>query len=468
MERDLIIIGGGPGGYAAAIRAAQLGAAVTLVEKERPGGTCLNRGCIPTKALYKNAQLLDSMKHADNFGIKLEGYTCDFLKVQERKQNVVDRFVNGMNQLLKAYGIETVNGSASLLNGRTVVVKKASGEKEIFEGKNILIAAGSSPAVPPVPGIDLPGVVTSDGILELAEITESMVIIGGGVIGIEFAGIYNAFGTKVTVIEFLPRILPAIDEDIVKRLTPSLKKRGIRIETGTKVKHITKGSSGLTVFAEGKAGELEIEAGSVLVSTGRKPNTNGLNLDAVGVEYDRRGIKVDEKYMTSIEGIYAIGDITGGQMLAHVASEEGKAAAENMLGLCGHVNYDCVPACVFAFPEIASVGLMEEEAKTRGIEYNTGKFMFGANGKAMTMGEEEGFVKVLAEVESKRIIGVQIMGPHASDLIHEAALAVENKLTVSDIEKTIHAHPTLPEAFQEAVAGIEGRALYLAPLKRKL
>jgi len=465
MEKDLIVIGGGPGGYVAAIRAAQLGAEVVLVEEDKVGGTCLNRGCIPTKALYKNAQIIQTLKKSADFGIQLSGFELDMKKVQERKQEVVDRLCAGVGQLLKGNRVELLAGKGRLVDKSTVEVTDADGSTQLIQAKNILIATGSVPSKIPIDGLDLPGVITSTEALELNYAPKSMVIIGGGVVGIEFAGIFQSFGTEVTVVEYLPRILPPVDEEIVKRAAVYLRKKGIKIETGIKVKEITKSDEGLKVLAEGKGKDKEYLGEVVLVSAGRSINIEGLNLDQAGVSYDRGGIKVNSHFETSVPGIYAIGDVIGGQMLAHVASDEGKAAVEYILGQEGHINYDAVPSCVFAFPEIASVGLTEEEAKKRGISYLVSKFMFAANGKALTMGEGDGLVKVLAEEKTKKVLGVHILGPHASDLIHEGVLAVEHGLTAADIGRTIHAHPTLAETFHEAVLGIDGQAIHIMPQK---
>lgn len=467
MEKDIVIIGGGPGGYTAAIRAAQLGAGVLLIEAENLGGTCLNKGCIPTKALYKNAQMINEFHTASEFGIKLEGFTIDICEMMQRKQRIVDRLKEGIAQLIKANSIEMVFGKASLVSGGKVKVADSQGNESIITAKNIIIATGSVPVKPPIPGIDLPGVMTSDEILSLDHIPDTLAIIGGGVIGIEFAGIFHALGSKVTVVEFLPGILANMEGEISKKSALSLKKKGISIETDTKVMQITGDKGSLSVLTEGKKGENVICADAVLVSTGRAPNVEGLGLELHGIKYDRKGIKVDEAYQTNVPGIYAVGDVIGGQMLAHVAAEEGTAAVENIMGSKGHVNYDAVPGCVFTFPEIAAVGLSEEDAKEKGIDYISSKFLFGANGKALTIGEEEGFVKVLAEAQTKRIIGVHIMGPHASDLIHEAVLAVEKKMTAEDISGVIHAHPTLSEAFMEAALGIDNKAIHMLPKRRK-
>ena len=467
MEKDIVIIGGGPGGYTAAIRAAQLGAKVALVETENLGGTCLNKGCIPTKALYKNAQMVNELNNASEFGIKLDGFTIDICEIMQRKQKIVDRLKEGISQLIKANSIEIVYGRASLVSREKVIVIDPQENENVIHAKNIILATGSVPGKPPIPGIDLPGVMNSDEMLSIDKIPSTLAIIGGGVIGIEFAGIFSALGSKVTVVEFLPRILANMEGEISKKLVFALKKKGISIETDTKVIQISEGQESLSILTEGKKGENVICADAFLVSTGRVPNVEDLKLEMLGIVYDSKGIQVDETYQTNVPGIYAIGDVIGGQMLAHVASEEGIAAVEHIMGLKGHMRYDAVPGCVFTFPEIAAVGLSEEDARGKGIDYISSKFLFGANGKALTIGEEEGFVKVLAETQTKEIIGVHIMGPHASDLIHEAVLAVENKMTTEDISSVIHAHPTLSEALMEAALGIENKAIHMQPKKPK-
>lgn len=463
MDMDLIVIGGGPGGYVAAIRAAQLGAKVVLIEQEKIGGTCLNKGCIPTKALYRNAQMLNYLKGMKEFGITLEGYSFDLDTAQTRKQEIVDRLQTGISHLLKSFGVQVIKGKGSLISNSIVEVTDTDGNKDRITTKNILLATGSQPSKIPVPGLDLPGVIFSDEALELDYIPKEMVIIGGGVVGIEFAGIYQAFGTQVTIVELLPRILPTVDEEIVRRLTPLLKKKGIKIETGVKVQEIAQEADGLKILAEGKQGPRQYFGDLVLVSAGRKANIENLNLSDLGITYDQGGIKVDSQYATSVPGIYAIGDVIGGQMLAHVASEQGKTFAENIFGSGAQVNYDAVPSCVFSFPQVAAAGLTEEEAKTRGISYTVSKFMFAANGKALTMGETDGLVKVIAEEHSKKIIGVHILGPQASDLIHEGVLAIHNGLNAEEIGNAIHAHPTLAESFHEAVLGLNDRAIHMIP-----
>lgn len=459
MGKEIVIIGGGPGGYTAAIRAAQLGAKVTLIEKDKLGGTCLNRGCIPTKAFYHSAQILDEMKRVDDFGVNISGLSWDFSRMQERKNKIVAQLVTGVEKLLKANKIEVLYGNASFLDDNSIVVAKEDGAQNIIKAHNILIASGSLPSIPPIFGIDLPGVITSEEILDLDEIPKRLVIIGGGVIGVEYAGIFNSLGSEVEVVEYMPQILPAIDRDISTRLNAMLKRKGIGINTGAVVKKIQKDGEGFRVIVEGKKGELMLDADKVLVSTGRQANIQGLNLNHTSIVYDQKGIKVDDSYATNVEGIYAIGDVTGGQMLAHVAAEEGTAVVERIFGR-EREKPMCVAACVFSFPEIAAVGMTEEEVSSKGLEYKTSKFLFGANGKALTMNKGEGFVKVIAD-EKGSILGVHIMGPHASDLIHEAALAIENGLGVKDVIKTVHAHPTLAESFHEAVLGLEKRAIHM-------
>lgn len=465
MDFDVVIIGGGPGGYEAAIRGAQLGLKVCLVEKDALGGTCLNRGCIPTKALYRNAEIINTLKGIDEFGISVEGYKINVPEIQTRKQNIVNQLVGGIQQLLKANKVEVLAGTGSIKDNNTVTVTFEDGKVSDISTKNIIIATGSTPLVPPIPGANTPGVYTSDEILGFDEIPKSLGIIGGGVIGMEFAAIFNSLGSKVTVIEFLPNILAQVDSDFTKRLGVSLKKKGIDIHTSTGVTRIEKNDDGFNVFAEGKKGEIQIPVERVLISTGRKPVTEGLNLEAVGIEFDRKGIKVDKNFRTNAKNIFAIGDVNGKMMLAHVASHQGITVIEEIAGISSNETTKPVPSCVFIFPEIATVGITEDEAKKAGMEYKVSKFMFGANGKALALGESEGMVKVLSDNENT-IIGVHIMGPHASDLIQEGTLAVTKKLNADDIASTIHAHPTLGEAFLEAVLGLKGEAIHMVPPRK--
>lgn len=465
MNRDLVIIGGGPGGYEAAIRGAQLGKNVTLIEQDRMGGTCLNRGCIPTKALYKNAETINSLKKMLEFGISLGDFTFDMSTAQDRKNEVVDKLVTGVDQLLKGNNIEIIKGKASFKTNKVINVASESGTEEIT-ANDIIIATGSTTALVPVPGIHLNRVITSDEILNFEEVPKNLVVLGGGVVGVELACIFASFGSEVTIVEFMPKILFRLDDELSKKLTFYLKKQGIKIMTGTGLKEVQQSGDSLIVIVENEKGKTELNCDYLLSAAGRKPSTDGLNLEAVGIEYDKKGIKVDENYKTSAEGVYAIGDVIGGTMLAHISSEEGKACVEKLCGHNTYVNYSAVPSCIFTFPEVASAGMTEDEAKANNIEYLTGKSMFGANGKALTMGEGEGFIKVLADKESHKIIGVHIMGPHASDIIHDGSMAIRNQLTIENIKESVFAHPTLSEVFYEAVCGCIGEAIHSLP-KRK-
>jgi dihydrolipoamide dehydrogenase len=465
MEKDLLIIGGGPGGYEAAIRAAQLGANVVLVEEDKLGGTCLNKGCIPTKALYKNAEVINSLKGMDEFGVTLDGYNLDMTKVQSRKNEVVNKLVSGIDQLLQGNNVEVIKGKAYFKGNKVVEVVTENGKIEL-SAKNIIIATGSLTSSVPVPGIELPGVITSDEILNLNEIPKSLAILGGGVVGVEFGGIFASLGTQVTIIEFLPKILYRLDDELSKKLTVYLKKQGIKIITGSALKEVHTADEGLKLIVGNDKGTQEITCDYLLSAAGRKPNVEGLCLELTDIEYDKKGIKVDSNYKTTVDGVYAIGDVIGGIMLAHVASEEGKVCVENIFGHSSKVNYNAIPSCVFTFPEAASVGITEGEAKEINVEYIIGKSMFGANGKALTMGEGEGFVKVLAEKTSHKILGVHIMGPHASDIVHDGLLAIQNELTVEDIKESVFAHPTLSEVFYEAVCGCIGEAIHSMPKKK--
>lgn len=468
MTKKVIVIGGGPGGYVAAIRAAQLGCEVSLIEKDKLGGTCLNRGCIPTKTLYRDAEIINTLKRADEFGIELDGFSLNTEKIQERKNKVVDQLVKGIGQLIKANKINLLQGEASIKDKNTVIVSLNDGSKTEIKGDNIIIATGSKPVIPPIPGASEEGIYKSEEILEFKNIPKKLVIIGGGVIGMEFAGIFSSMGTNVTVIEFLPGILSSIDSDLIKRLMPFLKKKGMSIYTSAKVTKIEKQDGEFTVYAEGKKGEIKVQADSVLIATGRAPVTKNLNLDGVGIEYDRKGIKTDKNYETNVRGIYAIGDVNGKTMLAHAASHAGIIAAEHIMGIDNADNQKIVPVvpgCIFVFPEIAYCGMTEEQAKESNIDYKVSKFMFGANGKALALGEPEGLVKVIARASDNVLIGVHIMGPHASDIIHEAVLAVDRGMKAQDVAGCIHAHPTLSEAFCEAVSGISGKAIHIAPRK---
>ncbi|MBP1918109.1 dihydrolipoyl dehydrogenase [Youngiibacter multivorans] len=460
MGKKIVIIGGGSGGYVSAIRLSRLGNEVVLIEKDKLGGTCLNRGCIPTKALYGSAEALHAARSLDSFGIRIDGpIVIDSLRIQERKAEVVGSLVSGVTQLLKANGVRVVEGEARILDGRVLVLN------EEFKYDNLIIATGSTPVVPPIKGAEQEGVVTSDELLGFEEIPRELVIIGGGVIGMELAGIMNAFGSKVTVLEAMPSILPMVDSEIVRRLSPVLKKSGIEIVTGAAVTCIGRVDGRLNVSYSTKKGEETRSADKVLLSVGRRPNLEGMGLEEAGIAYDRKGIITDENFETSVKGVYAIGDVNGKVLLAHAASAQAEYVSELISGNEARIGR-IIPSCVFMFPEIAQAGETEDQLKASGIEYQVSKFQFGANGKALAMGHGEGVIKVLGEKDG-RLLGVHILGPHASDLIHEAVLMMENGQGVEDARRIIHAHPTLSEAFHEAVLGLAGDAVHLMPQKRR-
>jgi len=455
------ILGGGPGGYVCALRAAQLGLSVVLVEGERLGGTCLNRGCIPTKALVKSAEVWRELKHAEEFGISLGDKSFDFEKIMSRKDRVVNTLVGGIEQLVKAGKIQVIKGWGEVKEPGKIEVETESGRVSV-EVDELVLATGSVPARLPIPGSDYPGVVTSDEILEMKTLPERLVIIGGGVIGLEFASIYQEFGVKVTVVEMLPALLANIDEEIPKRLTPLLKRSGMEIMTKTMVKEIKQGEGGgLLVVVEDAKGIKEIPADQVLLSTGRKPYLRGVDVEALGLKTERGAVLVNPQMQTSVTKVYAIGDVTGGMMLAHVASMQGMVAAEHIAGHPVEMRYRAIPSAIFTYPEIATVGETEQAIKTSGRSYKVSKFPFSANGKALALGETIGLVKILAD-EQGTVLGASIMGPQASSLIQELVLAVEKGLKGDELARTIHAHPTLPEAVMEAAHGILEKPLHLA------
>lgn len=452
---DVVIIGGGPGGYVAAIRAAQLGAKVLLAEERELGGTCLNRGCIPTKAMVHSATVYTEAKHGEAIGINFSDLSLDFAGVARHRDGVVSTLVQGVGGLMKANGIEVAQVRAQILAPGKVKL----GDREV-ECKNIIIATGSGQGKPPIPGIDSPGVVDTDIILKAKTLPETLLILGGGVVGVEFASIMAAFGVKVTLVEMLPGLLSTLDSEMGKRLAICLRKAGVDIHTATKVCSIAEGPGGLNVELEGKKGSQQVTVEQVLLAAGRTPNFGGLDLDGLGINYDRRtGIKVDKTMATNVPGIWAIGDCVQGLMLAHVASHEGIVAAENIMGHKAEMDYRVVPSCVFTHPEVASVGLSEDDAKEQGLDYQVAKFPFVANGKALAQNDTDGMVKIVAAADGE-ILGVHILGPHASDLIAEAAVAVHQRLKAEELVHIIHAHPTLAEAVAEAAHGLAGGYLH--------
>jgi dihydrolipoamide dehydrogenase len=460
---DVIVIGGGPGGYVAAIRAAQLGAKVLLIEKDELGGTCLHRGCIPTKAMLSDAKLYDHVKSSSVF--KTEGLRVDMKELLLRKNEVVKRLAAGVQFLIKDNGISFSQGMAKFLDAKTIEVESQKG-KEQFKGQKIIIATGSvSAQIPNVP-IDGKTILTSTEMLNLSSIPKDLLIIGGGVIGVEFACLFNGLGSKVTVIEMLPEIISTEDGEVIRGLATLLKKRKIEIHTETRVKE-AKGKKGrsevVTIDKEGK--KILFQAEKTLVAVGRSPYTEGLQLDKIQIGMNGKFIKVNEKMETSLPGIYAIGDVTGRQMLAHKASAEGIVAAENTLGRQSKVDYSKIPNCIYTFPEVASIGLTEKQAKEKGVQVLIGRFPFQSNGRALATGDSEGFVKVIVEKDLGQIIGVHILGEHATDLIGGPALALALEATAEEMGKTTQPHPTLTEAISEAALDAIKEAIHL-PKKR--
>ncbi len=455
---DLIVLGGGPGGYVAAIRAAQLGMKVACVEKDsRLGGTCLRVGCIPSKALLDSSELFEQIRHkAEAHGIGVGDATMDVSTMQKRKDGVVEGLTKGIAGLFKKNKIEWIRGFGRLTSETEIEVEGEDGTGTVSAEK-ILLAPGSVPIELPFLKFDGERIVDSTGALSLSEVPKRMAVIGGGYIGLELGSVWLRLGAEVTVLEMAETIMPGMDDEIVKQAQRALDKQGFDIRTGTKVTGAKKTKKGVKVEIEG--GD-PVEADVVLVAVGRRAYTEGMGLEEVGVRLERGVIQVDENYHTGVGGIYAIGDAIGGKMLAHKAEDEGVAAVEIMAGQPGHVNYAAVAGVCYTWPEVASVGLTEAEARERG-EIRVGKFPFLANGRAKAMGETDGMVKIIADAETDRLLGLHIFGPRASDLIAEAAFAIEMEATAEDIARSVHAHPTLPEAVREAALAVDGRVIHM-------
>ena len=449
----IIIIGAGPGGYETALLAAKRGVEVTLIEAGPVGGTCLNEGCIPTKAFCKNAEVLDGLREAEAFGVTGLSYGFDFSAVTARKNAVVEQLRGGVEGLLGHKNITLVRGKASFKDDHTVVV-----DNDEYTADYIIIATGSVSASLPIPGADLPGILTSKEILDIQEVPQRLCVIGGGVIGLEFASIFKSFGSEVTVLEYFKEILPRFDSDLSKRLKQSLGKRGIEICTQAQVTGIEETTvmsgdvetSAYKVSYTRKGKEEVVEADKVLMAVGRKANVASLNLSDIGIEFSPRGIVVDDKTMqTNIPHIYAVGDINGKMMLAHAATFQGIVALDHIMGIENEIDLSVIPAAVFTSPEAASVGMTEEDCKAAGIPVKCLKSFFRANGKAVTMGETDGFCKLI--VSDDRILGCHLYGPHASDIVQEACALITRKATIKEFESIIHTHPTLTEVLQSAV-----------------
>jgi len=460
LEVDIAIIGGGPGGYVAAIQAAKMGAKVVVVEKDAVGGTCLNRGCIPTKALVRSAQVFADIQRSGEFGISVENPTIDMAKVIERKDAIVEELVEGIKHLFRKNNIILKYGTGKIIDKGTVRVN----ENTIIKAKDIIIATGSKIANAPFPGTDLNHVLWSDDALNLKQLPEKIVIIGGGIVGMEFAFIYANMGVDVSVIEYMGDVLCMLDDDVIEEITASAKSKGIKLYTSSKVEKILKGEGDNCIVRFTKDKEIKhISSDKVLVCVGRSPQHEDIGIEEmkIAINEDNCGIKVNNKMQTNIPNIYAIGDVTNIMQLAHVASHQGIVAVKNILGENITMNYDVVPSAIFTTPEIAIVGTDEKHYPDQ-KNIVVGKFPFGASGKAMTYGETGGFVKIIKEKETGKILGCTIIGPHASDLIAEVTLAIKNELTAGDIVDTIHAHPTTSEAIHEGVLSVEGGALHFA------
>ncbi|UWR51268.1 dihydrolipoyl dehydrogenase [Phaeobacter inhibens] len=455
---DLIVIGGGPGGYVAAIRAAQLGLKVACVEgRGTLGGTCLNVGCIPSKAMLSSSGKYESLSHLAGHGIAIEGARLDLDAMMARKDKIVGDLTKGIAFLFQKNGVDLIEGWASI-----PAVGKVKVGDEIRETKNILIATGSEPT--PLPGVEIDegDVVSSTGALTLPEVPKHLVVVGAGVIGLELGQVWSRLGAKVTVVEYLDRILPGIDGEIAKLAQRALSKRGLKFQLGRALKFIDRSDEGLTLTLDrvGKDKEEQLVADKVLIAIGRRPVIRGLGLEALGVSVNARGfVEVDERFSTSVEGIYAIGDCVPGPMLAHKAEEDGVACVEMLAGQAGHVDYNTVPGIVYTDPEVASVGKTEEALKDAGTDYIVGKFIFMANSRARAQGETDGAVKVLATPEGK-ILGAHICGAHGGDLIAELVLAMTKGATVAEVAATCHAHPAMAEAVKEACLDAMGRAIH--------
>lgn len=463
----IIIIGAGPGGYETALLAAKRGVEVVLIESGPVGGTCLNEGCIPTKSFCRNAEVLDGLREASEFGVTDLSYGFDFSKVVERKNAVVEQLRGGVEGLLAHKLITLVRGKASFKDAHTVVVtpcvpgEDAPSQTE-YTADYIIIATGSVSASLPIPGADLPGILTSREILDIEKVPQSLCVIGGGVIGLEFASIFRSFGSEVTVLEYCKDILPRFDTDLAKRLKQSLGKRGIEIVTQAQVTGIgILDDKDYQVTYTRKDKEETVKAEKVLMAVGRRANTDSLNLADAGVEFTRRGITVNESMQTNVPHVYAIGDINGLMMLAHAATFQGIVALDHIMGMDNSIDLSVMPAAVFTSPEAASVGLTEDECKEKGIAVRCLKSFFRANGKAVTMGETDGFCKVVVAAEPKdgaeslyepgRVLGCHLYGPHASDIVQEACAMITGKASLEEFQSVIHTHPTLTEVLQSAI-----------------
>ncbi|MFI8685329.1 dihydrolipoyl dehydrogenase [Rossellomorea sp. NPDC077527] len=470
-EYDLVILGGGTGGYVAAIRASQLGLKTAIVEKGKLGGTCLHKGCIPSKALLRSAEVYATAKHSEDFGVKINGVELDFSKVQSRKDGIVEQLHKGVQHLMKQGKIDVFEGLGRILGPSifspmpgTISVEMNNGEENaMLIPKNVIVATGSRPRS--LPGLEIDGeyVLSSDEALSLEELPKSIIIVGGGVIGIEWASMLSDFDVEVTVVEYADKIVPTEDHEISKEMQRLMKKKGVKIVTGAKVlpESLETGDGTVTIKAEHKGEEKSFTADKILVSVGRQANVEGIGLENTDIKVEKGFIEVNEFFQTKESHIYAIGDVIGGLQLAHVASHEGITAVEHMANEKPEpIDYSLISKCIYSNPEIASVGITEQEAKEKGYNLKVGKFSFRAIGKALVYGESDGFVKIIADKDSDDILGVHMIGPHVTDMISEAGLAKVLDATPWEIAHTIHPHPSLSEAIGEAALAVDGKAIH--------
>jgi len=449
---DLAVIGSGPCGYVAAIRAAQLGLKVSLFEKREIGGVCLNRGCIPTKALSASSEVLYNIERSSEFGIDVKSYNIDYSKIYERKEAIVKKLASGIGQLIRSRKIEFLKEEARIKDATHIVTKGAE-----FEAKNILIATGSIPFEIPSMPFDGTHILSSSDMLELQKIPKTLIIVGGGAIGCEFASIFNRFGTEITVVEQMDQLLPSEDSDLAKKIEVVFKKRGVKVSTDTKVEKIEKGKREVSVVL---SSGVSLCGEKVLVCVGRAPNLKGLGIEDIGIERDKGWIKVDKGFRTNLKNIYAAGDVKEGILLAHLASREGICSVEAMCGKAVELDYNIVPNCIFTRPEIASVGLNEKMAKAQGYDVRSRKFLFSSIGKAHVLGETDGFIKLVVSNTNDKILGAQIIGAHATELIAEFSPCIQFGITSENLARVIHAHPTLSELVQEVSEAMHDRAIH--------
>lgn len=460
-DRELVIIGGGPAGYVAAIRAAQLGGRATVIEMDALGGTCLNRGCVPSKALLHSVELYETMKKSEQFGIMAKDISADLARMQARKNTVIKTHVSGVESLLKGNKIEVVKGCARLLPSKQVEIESGDGQKQVIQAQRVIVATGGKPISLPIPGADSSsGIINAEEILNLEKMPKSIIMIGGGVIGIEMATILAKLGCQVSVVEMLPHILPLEDAELASILAKALKDDGVQLYEGTRVSKIEDSAGGkAVVISDGKM-EQKLEAEMVAIAVGYRPNTDNLGLEEAGVKTNKGAIQVNENMETGVSGVYAAGDAIGGIMLAYVAMAEGSIAAENAAGRNTAIDYNVVPRFTHSLLELASVGLTEEEARSQGYEIKTGRFPFAANSIATILGERRGLIKIISEPKYGQILGIHILGPRATELIAEATLAMKMEATVPDIVATLHTHPSLSEAMHEAALDVTGETIH--------